>query len=196
MQLTDWADGAAARALGQNSVLGSYLDPLADKVLVGCVAGALGSQGLIPSWLAALVIGRDVGLVTAAFWARWRMLGYRVRGVTAAEFFNTVPTRSITGAGTPEGGEAADTGAGAGSGTAGVPQAVMSAPPMRPLMISKVNTVFQLALIAGCLSSHAASWPAQDVLDILEVTTAATTVASFTAYAVRAASGKWHGNGK
>jgi hypothetical protein len=39
---TDWLDGWLARRAGLRSVLGSYLDPLADKVLVGCVVGALG----------------------------------------------------------------------------------------------------------------------------------------------------------
>jgi len=39
---TDWLDGYFARIQQRNSVLGSYLDPLADKVLIGCVVGALG----------------------------------------------------------------------------------------------------------------------------------------------------------
>ena len=42
--ITDWLDGLAARWLpgSSPSVLGSYLDPLADKVLICCVVGALG----------------------------------------------------------------------------------------------------------------------------------------------------------
>lgn len=39
---TDWADGWAARRFNQPSVIGSYLDPLADKVLICSVVGALG----------------------------------------------------------------------------------------------------------------------------------------------------------
>ena len=39
---TDWLDGYFARIQQRNSVLGSYLDPLADKVLIGSVVGALG----------------------------------------------------------------------------------------------------------------------------------------------------------
>lgn len=45
LQLSDWADGAAARALGQNSALGSYLDPLADKVGFSRVPVVVGWQG-------------------------------------------------------------------------------------------------------------------------------------------------------
>ena len=42
--VSDWADGYAAKHWGQSSVLGSYLDPLADKVLVGCTVGALAAE--------------------------------------------------------------------------------------------------------------------------------------------------------
>ena len=39
--VSDWADGYVAKQYGQQSVLGSYLDPLADKVLIGCLVAAL-----------------------------------------------------------------------------------------------------------------------------------------------------------
>ena len=42
--ISDWADGYAAKHWGQSSVLGSYLDPLADKVLIGCTVGALAAE--------------------------------------------------------------------------------------------------------------------------------------------------------
>ena len=42
--ISDWLDGYLARRLNQGSVLGSYLDPLADKALVCCVVGALAYQ--------------------------------------------------------------------------------------------------------------------------------------------------------
>ncbi|KAK9867956.1 hypothetical protein WJX84_003158 [Apatococcus fuscideae] len=61
--VTDWLDGAVAKRWHTNSVLGSYLDPLADKVLVCCVVGALGYEGSLPVWLATVIIGRDVLLV-------------------------------------------------------------------------------------------------------------------------------------
>ncbi len=41
---SDWLDGYVARRFDQQSKLGSYLDPIADKVLLGCVVGALGFQ--------------------------------------------------------------------------------------------------------------------------------------------------------
>ena len=39
--MSDWADGYVAKQYGQQSVLGSYLDPLADKVLIGCLVAVL-----------------------------------------------------------------------------------------------------------------------------------------------------------
>ncbi|CAN4117418.1 unnamed protein product [Withania somnifera] len=44
---TDWLDGYMARRMGINSVVGSYLDPLADKVLIACVALAMVDKGLL-----------------------------------------------------------------------------------------------------------------------------------------------------
>lgn len=39
---TDWADGYVAKNYNQRSVLGSYLDPLADKTLMCSVIAAMG----------------------------------------------------------------------------------------------------------------------------------------------------------
>ncbi|KAL0048630.1 hypothetical protein WJX82_007318 [Trebouxia sp. C0006] len=82
---SDWADGYVAKRFGQSSVLGSYLDPLADKVLIGSVVAALGYQGSLPLWLVSVIIGRDVVLLSGAFVHRFKMVGWRWPG--AAEFF-------------------------------------------------------------------------------------------------------------
>lgn len=49
---SDWADGWAARRFNQPSVIGSYLDPLADKVLICSVVGALGWSVSAGGWRA------------------------------------------------------------------------------------------------------------------------------------------------
>jgi cardiolipin synthase (CMP-forming) len=59
----DALDGWVARTFDQRSVLGSYLDPAADKILLVTCFITLGSQGVIPEWLVTLVVARDVGLV-------------------------------------------------------------------------------------------------------------------------------------
>ncbi|XP_071961901.1 probable cardiolipin synthase (CMP-forming) isoform X2 [Antedon mediterranea] len=70
--ITDMLDGYIARNFkNQQSVLGSILDPLADKFLVGILMITLCMQGLIPVSLTALIIGRDIGLVLAGFYYRF-----------------------------------------------------------------------------------------------------------------------------
>lgn len=63
---SDWLDGYIARNSNQQSVLGSILDPLADKILVAAVAVPLAVQGIIPGWLVCLMLTRDLGLVAGS----------------------------------------------------------------------------------------------------------------------------------
>jgi len=58
--ITDACDGFFARLLNQKTVLGAYLDPIADKLLLVSSFIALVLIGLIPLWLAVLVVSRDV----------------------------------------------------------------------------------------------------------------------------------------
>jgi cardiolipin synthase len=69
--LTDALDGALARMLKQRSMLGQYLDPVADKLLLSTLFLVLMYKGLIPTTVTVLVFGRDVGilLVSAILYA-------------------------------------------------------------------------------------------------------------------------------
>jgi len=62
--LTDFLDGYVARRFNQQSPLGRFLDPLADKLLTTAtyVVMAIPHQGFpsIPLWLAVAVVARDV----------------------------------------------------------------------------------------------------------------------------------------
>lgn len=69
---TDWLDGYVAKNYNQMSVLGAFLDPVADKVLIGALSIGLCYKGLIPLALASVIIGRDVLLVLGAFTLRAR----------------------------------------------------------------------------------------------------------------------------
>jgi cardiolipin synthase len=60
--LSDLADGLIARAWKQKSRLGSYLDPLADKLLMSASFVTLSTYHQIPSWLTVIVISRDLTL--------------------------------------------------------------------------------------------------------------------------------------
>jgi cardiolipin synthase (CMP-forming) len=64
--ITDAFDGWLARALKVESPLGQVLDPVADKVLLTSVFLTLGWTGMVPWWLVALVIGRDVLILLVA----------------------------------------------------------------------------------------------------------------------------------
>jgi cardiolipin synthase (CMP-forming) len=69
--LTDFADGYIARRYQQHSRLGRFLDPLADKLLTTAafVVMAIPHKDfpLIPIWLAAAVVGRDLTIVLGSF---------------------------------------------------------------------------------------------------------------------------------
>lgn len=57
---TDFVDGVVARKLGQISKLGQFLDPFADRLFIAAVVVALAIREVVPLWLVALVVLRDV----------------------------------------------------------------------------------------------------------------------------------------
>ena len=66
--LTDLLDGLIARATGQKTTLGAWLDPMADKLLlvtmfVMLTLPGIGSANRLPIWFTVLVISRDVAIV-------------------------------------------------------------------------------------------------------------------------------------
>ncbi|MCE3239635.1 MAG: CDP-alcohol phosphatidyltransferase [Deltaproteobacteria bacterium] len=62
--ITDFLDGLAARLMKQQTPLGAYLDPIADKLLVITSFIVLGLIGGVPMWLAIIVVSRDVLIIT------------------------------------------------------------------------------------------------------------------------------------
>ena len=61
--LTDAIDGIIARRWNQQTRLGMFLDPLADKLLLTSGFLSLGVLHLIPFWVVILVVSRDVILL-------------------------------------------------------------------------------------------------------------------------------------
>lgn len=59
---TDWLDGALARRWGQVSRVGQLLDPLADRLYILSTLLGLAYRDVIPWWLVAALVGRDVVL--------------------------------------------------------------------------------------------------------------------------------------
>ena len=133
-------------------------------------------QGSLPAPLAVLIIGRDVLLVAGAFAQRFRDFHWRWPGW--AEFFRTAP---------PMGGLSAASSSSRGSNRHSAAKAEGRSQPkaaqfVEPLYVSKVNTVAQLGLVAGCISHSWYGWPVEGVLWGLGGSTAVLTVASGWAY--------------
>jgi len=64
--VSDGVDGFIARRFGSRTVVGGFLDPLADKALLVSVYITLGKLGALPLWLVILVVSRDILIVGGA----------------------------------------------------------------------------------------------------------------------------------
>ncbi len=65
--ISDGLDGLLARWLRQRTVVGFYLDPVADKLLVATSFVVLAIVKVIPDWLTVLVISRDIFIIVGSF---------------------------------------------------------------------------------------------------------------------------------
>lgn len=108
-------DGYLARRFNMHTVLGSILDPAADKALVTTLTVALAVKGMLPRtyppppclparpltppyepvWLATIVIGRDALLSLSAFYIRYTSLPHPVSGVTGHIGTHYRPVRAM-----------------------------------------------------------------------------------------------------
>ena len=60
--LSDLLDGYLARATNQVSELGKFLDPVADKALIGSAMISLSILGRFPWWITAVILAREIGI--------------------------------------------------------------------------------------------------------------------------------------
>ncbi|MDJ0790389.1 MAG: CDP-diacylglycerol--glycerol-3-phosphate 3-phosphatidyltransferase [Acidimicrobiia bacterium] len=83
--LTDFADGYLARRWRITTTLGAFLDTVADKILVAGALFALVEIGTTSSWVAFIIVGReiaimglrsvaalDAGTVPPSIWGKWK----------------------------------------------------------------------------------------------------------------------------
>ena len=75
--ISDALDGFIAKRFNQKTLLGSYLDPIADKFLIVSAIVLLGYNGYVPIWLIIIIVSRDIAIFGAVI-ISW-MLGANLR---------------------------------------------------------------------------------------------------------------------
>ena len=113
--LSDLVDGTIARRFGSYSTLGGGLDPVVDGVLLGAVAVGLVASGVIPLWLAIVIVMRYLlpaigGLVLISLHRRpelrhtvtgqisTALIIVLIGGICLFRFFNQDTSNVVTGA--------------------------------------------------------------------------------------------------
>lgn len=91
--ISDFLDGQIAVRFNQRTVLGSFLDPAADKVMMATLSVSLALIEALPPSLVALFLIRDLGLLAGAFAMRARSLPPAVRWTR--ELFRVSAMRSL-----------------------------------------------------------------------------------------------------
>ncbi|BET26317.1 CDP-diacylglycerol--glycerol-3-phosphate 3-phosphatidyltransferase [Limnobacter thiooxidans] len=66
--ITDAVDGYLARRWNQTSAFGAFLDPVADKLMVGAALIVLVDLGRIGPFLALIIIGREITISALREW--------------------------------------------------------------------------------------------------------------------------------
>ena len=93
--ITDALDGALARLLNKQTELGSFLDPLADKILLSTSFISLAIFGLIPSWLAVIVISRDFIILLGLLILSMMSITYEIKPVFVSKVTTTLQIATV-----------------------------------------------------------------------------------------------------
>lgn len=87
--LTDYFDGKLARMLGQESKLGAMLDPAIDRLFIAASLYLLWEREILPTWLVALMVARDLALALVNLDLKRRKLPFlEVNFIGKAATFN------------------------------------------------------------------------------------------------------------
>ncbi len=87
--LSDAFDGLLAKRFGLVTDLGTYLDPIADKVLLVSIYVTLGAADHLPVWLVILVVSRDLLIVGGALLSYAMNLTLKIRPLLISKLNTT-----------------------------------------------------------------------------------------------------------
>ena len=93
--LSDLADGLIARVWHQKSRLGSYLDPLADKLLMAASFVTLSVYRQIPPWLTVVVISRDLAMALGVLIFRLADIPLVIKPSLAGKWTTTLQVSTV-----------------------------------------------------------------------------------------------------
>jgi cardiolipin synthase len=68
--VSDGVDGFIARRFNMRTEFGAYIDPLADKALLVSIYVSLSVAGVLPGWVAIIVVSRDIMIFAAILVSR------------------------------------------------------------------------------------------------------------------------------
>ncbi len=98
--MTDFLDGTIARRRGGASRLGEILDPVVDRLMLSSVAAVLAIRGLLPFWVVAVLIGRDVLALVGTLVFRGKIRVNKVGKTATAVLMTSVVVVMLYGPGT------------------------------------------------------------------------------------------------
>ncbi|MCL4461363.1 MAG: CDP-alcohol phosphatidyltransferase family protein [Nitrospirae bacterium] len=69
--ISDAMDGAIARLLNQKTMMGTILDPVADKIFLSATVTVMSVVGIVPAWVAIALVSRDLIVILGVFLLKW-----------------------------------------------------------------------------------------------------------------------------
>ena len=69
--VSDAMDGAIARLLNQKTMMGTILDPVADKIFLSATVTVMSVIGYVPAWVAIALVSRDLIVISGVFLLKW-----------------------------------------------------------------------------------------------------------------------------
>lgn len=84
--VTDLVDGSIARWTKQETELGAFLDPIADKALMVSTVTCLLLVQIIPVWFFALVVFRDLSILSGLAYFRFKKVDFELKPLWTSKY--------------------------------------------------------------------------------------------------------------